>query len=291
MELGFHLANLSFTGGAPALRPTIARVAREVEAAGVQRLTVMDHVWQIRGYGPPENNMLEGYTLLGFLAAHTEKVLLHTLVTGVVYREPGLLAKEISTLDVLSGGRAALGIGAAWNEEESHGLGLPFPPITERFERLEEALKIFELMWSNSEEPFEGTYYSLGRTLNVPQLLNPDGTAGRKPYTMIGGVGEKKTLRLVAQYADACNLFAAADPERKLAILREHCDAVGRDYDTIEKTSTWSVGPETTREELLATLEPLRALGVTATYISSRDPEPLRSVELLASVVDELAAW
>src|SRR5215468_2132246 len=200
MELGLHIADFTWNSGVPALGPTLARHARNAEAAGITRITVMDHFWQIRGVGQAEHEMLEAYTVLGFLAAHTEKVLLHALVTGVIYREPGLLAKQISTLDVLSGGRARLGIGAAWNGEESAGLGFAFPPTAERFERLEETLQIILQMWSDDEGPYEGRHYQLGRTLNSPQPLSSP-----RPKILIGGTGERKTLRMVAQYADSCN--------------------------------------------------------------------------------------
>jgi len=201
------------------------------EDVGMGRVSVMDHVWQIGPLGPPEEPMLEAYTTLGYLAARTSRVELVAWVTAVSYRDPGLLAKIVSTLDVLSNGRAWLGIGAAWNGEESEGLGLFFPPTAERFERLEETLRICLQMWSDDDGPFEGTQYRLGRTLNSPQPL-------RRPHPpiLIGGGGEKKTLRLVAQYAQACNLFAFDDVERKLDILRRHCADVGRDYDEIEKT-------------------------------------------------------
>jgi alkanesulfonate monooxygenase len=171
MELGLHIADFTWPGGDAELGADLVRVAKTAEDAGIARLTVMDHVWQIGVIGPPEHAMLEAYTTLGFLAANTERVLLHTLVTGVVYREPGLVAKAVSTLDVLSGGRAGLGIGAAWNDEEAKGLGLPFPPTAERFERLEEALQICLQMWGDSDKPFDGTHYHLGRTLNSPQTL------------------------------------------------------------------------------------------------------------------------
>src|SRR5579884_2155860 len=177
--------------------------------------------------------MLEAYTTLGYLAAHTSRMQLLTVMTGVIYRYPGLLAKTVTTLDVLSGGRAWLGIGAAWNEEESRGLGLPFPPTAERFERLEETIKICLQMWSDDEGPFDGTHYHLGRTLNSPQALSKP-----HPPILIGGSGEKKTLRLVAKYAQACNLFPSPDLGRKLEVLRAHCQAEGMDYDAIEKTAT-----------------------------------------------------
>ena len=219
MELGLHIADFTWTGGAAALGPALARHARNAEAAGITRITVMDHFWQIRGVGPAEHEMLEAYTTLGFLAAHTQTVRLHTLVTGVIYRQPALLAKAVTTLDVLSGGRAGLGVGAAWNEAESLGLGFGFPPVAERFERLEEALQICLQMWSGSEAPYQGKHYQLGRTLNSPQSL-----ARPHPYLMIGGGGEKKTLRLVARYADACNIGASPAAGHKLDVLKQHCD-------------------------------------------------------------------
>ena len=175
--------------------------------------------------------MLEAYTTLGYLAACTSRAKLLTLVTGAVYRHPGILAKIVTTLDVLSGGRAWLGIGAAWNEEESRGLGIPFPPVAERFERLEETLQICLQMWRGDESPYRGRHYQLERPLNSPQSLTRP-----HPPIMIGGGGEKKTLRFVAKYADACNLFPGPDLARKLDVLRAHCDAEGRDYDEITKT-------------------------------------------------------
>lgn len=283
MELGLHIADFTWNGGAAELGPRLAQHAKNAEDAGITRITVMDHFWQIGPVGPVEHEMLEAYTALGFLAAHTERVRLHTLVTGVVYRAPGLLAKQISTLDVLSGGRAGLGIGAAWNEEESKGLGLPFPPTAERFERLEEAIQICQQMWSDSEASYEGKHYRLGRTLNSPQNLQ------KKPYLLIGGGGEKKTLRLVAQYADACNIFGGPDAARKLEVLKGHCETVGRDYDEIEKTAMISIDPSTTRDQLLATLEGLGKDGFTATYVFVKDiTEPSKITDLLGSVVPEV---
>src|SRR5205085_889982 len=194
-------------------------------------LSVMDHVWQIPNVGPVDHDMLEAYTTLGFLAAHSSRVKLLALVTGVTYRDPGLLAKAVTTLDVLSDGRAMLGIGAAWNEDESRGLGLFFPPTAERFERLEEALQICLQMWSDSDAPYQGAHYHLARTLNVPQAMTTP-----HPPILIGGGGEKKTLRLVAQYADGCNLFGGPELAHKLDVLKAHCAEVGRNYDDIEKT-------------------------------------------------------
>ncbi|HYI16672.1 MAG TPA: LLM class F420-dependent oxidoreductase [Thermomicrobiales bacterium] len=286
MDLGLHIANQTWNGGAAAMAPTLARVAKEAEEAGIKRITVMDHVWQIGVMGPPEDPMLEAYTTLGFVAAHTSRALLHVLVTGVVYREPGLLAKQVTTLDILSGGRAGLGIGAAWNDEESRGLGLPFPPTAERFERLEEAIQICLQMWSGSDEPYSGTHYQLERTLNSPQNLSQP-----RPYLMIGGSGEQKTLRLVAKYADACNIFFNEDAGRKLEVLKAHCEREGRDYDAIDKTSQARVTPTTTRDELLQQLETIRETGFTVAYAVCFGPEPLAGVELLGSVSQEIAGW
>src|SRR5580698_8126855 len=233
MKVGLHISDFTWDGGAEELRFRLADIAQRAELAGVDRISVMDHVWQIGHIGPPEHEMLEAYTALGWLAAKTERVKLLTMVTAVVYREPGLLAKAMTTLDVLSGGRTILGIGAAWNEDEARGLGLPFPPTAERFERLEEAILICKQMWSGSQAPFEGKHYHLARTLNSPQVLSRP-----HPPILIGGAGEKKTLRLVAQYADSVNFMAfGPDLARKADILREHCAAVGRDYDEIEKTT------------------------------------------------------
>src|SRR5580693_8594279 len=234
MKVGLHIPDFTWDGGPAALRVRLGEVAQHAEQAGVDRISVMDHVWQIGHLGPPEHEMLEAYTTLGWLAARTERVKLLTVVTAVVYRDPGLLAKSVTTLDVLSGGRAMLGIGAAWNEEESRGLGLFFPPLAERFERLEEALRIVRQMWSGEQGPFDGEHYHLARTLNSPQALSRP-----HPPILIGGSGEKKTLKLVARYADACNIAAYSLDEtaRKLEVLRQHCVNEGRDYDEIEKTA------------------------------------------------------
>jgi alkanesulfonate monooxygenase len=256
----------------------LGRVAEAADEAGFARISVMDHVWQIHVIGPAEHDMLEAYTALGYLAAKTKRAQLLAWVTAVVYRSPGLLAKSVTTLDVLSEGRAMLGIGAAWNDEESAGLGLDFPPTAERFERLEEALQIALQMWTDSEEPYEGKHYKLGRTLNVPQALSKP-----HPPILIGGGGEKKTLRLVAQYADACNLFDIPELERKLDILREHCQALGRDYDSIEKTVNSNLTPQPDGsgvDEYLANLERLNNLGIS--HVHSRLPEVynLKLIEL-----------
>lgn len=287
MDLGYHVPDFTWRGGAAELAPQLAEFVRTAERVGIARITVMDHVWQIHVIGPPEHEMLEGYTALGFIAAHTERVLLHTLVTGVVYREPGLLAKMVTTLDILSGGRAALGIGAAWNEDEARGLGLPFPPIGERFERLEEALQICLQMWSADDGPYDGAHYKLARTLSSPQPLSRP-----HPPIIIGGSGERRTLRLVAKYADACNLFPSPELAHKLDVLRAHCEREGRDYDEIEKTTLLGVDAETSPAELLEQLRGLHDLGFTVAYVSVRGTEPLPLLEMLGSeVIAEIAGW
>jgi F420-dependent oxidoreductase-like protein len=286
MDLGFHLPNFTYENTpASELAPAIARLARAAEHGGAKRITVMDHVWQVSIYGPPENAMLEAYTLLGFLAAQTEAVLLHTLVTGVTYRAPGLVAKQVATLDTLSGGRAGLGIGAAWNEDESLGLGLHLPPLKERFERLEEALQICLQMWSDDDGRFDGRHYRLTRTLSVPAPISLP-----RPYLLIGGSGEQKTLRLVAQYADASNFPVAADTPHKLEVLQRHCDDLDRDFSKVEKTTTTFITPATTRDELLGRLDAAHRLGFSVVYLAPATPRPFEAVELLASVADAAAA-
>ncbi|MGO9218315.1 MAG: LLM class F420-dependent oxidoreductase [Streptosporangiaceae bacterium] len=231
MKIGLQIPDFSTPGGPARLGEDLATVARTADDAGFEFLAVMDHFFQIQAVGPVDHEMLEAYTTLGYLAANTSRAKLLTLVTGVTYRNPGILAKIITSLDVLSGGRAWLGVGAAWNEEESRGLGIPFPPVAERFERLEETLQICLQMFRGDDSPFHGRHYQLERPLNSPlPLTRPH------PPILIGGSGEKKTLRLVAQYAQACNLFPGPELARKLDVLRGHCEAVGRDYDEIEKT-------------------------------------------------------
>jgi F420-dependent oxidoreductase-like protein len=231
MQIGLQIPDFTTPDGPVRLGANLATVARTADEAGFDFIAVMDHFFQIPPIGAPERAMLEAYTTLGYLAACTSRAKLLTLVTGTVYRHPGILAKTVTTLDVLSGGRAWLGIGAAWNEEESRGLGIPFPPVAERFERLEETLQICLQMWRGDESPYRGTHYQLDRPLNSPQSLTRP-----HPPIMIGGSGEKKTLRLVAKYGDACNLFLTPDVAHKLDVLRAHCEAEGRDYDEIIKT-------------------------------------------------------
>jgi F420-dependent oxidoreductase-like protein len=231
VKVGLQIPDFSWPGGPSSLGPELATVAKTADEAGFEFISVMDHFFQIGAVGPPEHDMLEAYTTLSYLAACTSRAKLVTLVTGVVYRHPGILAKIITTLDVLSGGRAWLGVGAAWNEEESRGLGIPFPPVAERFERLEETLQICLQMWRGDESPYHGRHYQLERPLNYPKALSQP-----HPPILIGGSGERKTLRFVAQYGQACNLFPGPDLARKLDVLRGHCQDVGRDYDEILKT-------------------------------------------------------
>jgi len=241
MRIGLQIPNFTWPSGPADIASTLGTIARTADEAGFASLWVMDHFFQIgsrdrsMGLGPAEDEMLEGYSALAYVAALTKKAKLGTMVTGVIYRYPGLLAKTVTTLDVLSGGRAYLGIGAAWNEREAHGLGVNFPSVAERFERLEEALQIVKQMWSDNNGPYNGKYYQLAETLNSPQPLSKP-----HPPILIGGGGEKKTLRLVAQYADACNLFGRMGDDTlhsKLEVLKRHCDEVKRDYAEIEKTT------------------------------------------------------
>jgi F420-dependent oxidoreductase-like protein len=241
MKLGLQISSFTWPGGAEAIGPTLASIVRTADDVGFDSIWVMDHFFQIRGVGPVEDPMLEGWTTLGFMAASSSRASLGLMVGGVHYRQPGLWVKAATTLDVLSGGRAWLGIGAAWNQEESEGLGFPFPPLGERFEMLEETLRIAHGMWQGergSEEAFAGHHYRANRLLNSPQSL-----ARPHPPIMVGGGGERKTLRLVARYADACNVFGGPVAiAHKYAVLREHCQAVGRPYDEIERTSLQSLG-------------------------------------------------
>ncbi len=235
MRIGLQIPSFTWAGGAEQLGPMLKRIGQAAEAAGFSSIWVMDHYFQIEMVGKVDEPMLEGYAALSYLAAVTERVRLGTMVTGVIYRHPGVLIKTVTTLDVLSGGRAYLGIGAAWNQREAVGLGVPFPPLKERFERLEECLQIAQQMWSGRVEPYQGKHYQLTETLSSPMPLSRP-----HPPILIGGGGEQKTLRLVAKYADACNLFAYGGSDfirGKLEVLRRHCDEIGRPYDEIERTS------------------------------------------------------
>ncbi|WP_280418135.1 LLM class F420-dependent oxidoreductase [Nocardia carnea] len=286
MELGFHVPIFEIDGGTAAIAGELARVGAAAEAAGASWLSFMDHFFQIEPTGlPAEANMLEGYTSLGFMAAHTSTIELGLLVTGVTYRHPGLLAKIVTTLDVLSGGRAALGIGAAWFEREHHGLGVPYPATGERFDRLEETLRICGQMWDpDNNGPFEGKYYQLAETLCAPQPLH-------RPKVLIGGGGEKRTLRLVARYGDACNLFASGTEEvaHKLDVLRRHCDDVGTDYERIRKTVLAGSPDPAALDDFVRQMSGYADLGVHTAIVMPPGGSPAAWVDRVAPVVPQLA--
>ena len=236
-RIGLQLPSFTFPGGPAAIRPTLLTIAQAAEANGFASLWVMDHLFQLppdTGLGGPDAPMLEAYTTLGFLASSTSHIALGPMVASAVYREPGLLVKAATSLDVLAGGRTYLGLGAAWYEREARGLGLPFPPRRERFERLEETLRIARAMWSGSREPIVGRHYRLD-----DPLLNPPPVSSPRPRILLGGGGERKTLRFVAEYADACNILVPdpGESRHKLEVLRRHCDEVGRDFGEIETTA------------------------------------------------------
>jgi F420-dependent oxidoreductase-like protein len=280
MRIGLSIGEFSSPNGPDCLGADLARVAQTADQLGFEALTVMDHYFQIGLMGPPEWPMLEGYTLLGYLAGQTRRMKLGTLVTGVHCRHPGLLAKIVTTLDVLSGGRAFLGIGAGWNEAESRGLGVPFPPLAERFERLEETLRICIQMWHGSEEPIVGRHYQLERPLNSPQSISRP-----HPPIVIGGGGEQKTLRLVARYADACNLFPTPEIPHKLDVLRRYCEQEGRDFSEIERTSMYQFdasGGQAAVDETLRTLEWLGGMGIQTVYFGVADVYAMKPLEVVA---------
>ena len=281
MRLGLHYWNYSTPPDPAETAATLAETARVAEQAGVSSFTVMDHYFQMEQAGSAAEPMLEGYTTLGYVAAKTERMTLGLLVTGVMYRHPGLLAKIVTTLDVLSGGRARLGIGASWYEREQRGLGVPVVPVAERFERLEETLQICLQMWSDNNGGFHGRHYQLAETLCVPAPI-------RRPHPpiLVGGGGERKTLRLAARYADACNLFGTSptDVAHKLAVLRSHCDAEGRDYDRIVKT-VLAVRPVLADVDgFVAAAGEYAALGVTEVE-TMPDRHPVEFAEQLAERV------
>jgi len=287
MKLAIHCANLSWPGGPPALGPTLAALARTADQGGVATLTMMDHYFQMEALGGPPEPMLEGYTSMGFLAGATSSVELGLLVTGVTYRHPGLLAKIVTTLDVLSGGRALLGIGAAWYEREHAGLGVPFASTSERFERLEESLQVCRQMWSDEDGAFEGRHYQLAETVCVPPPTRPGG-----PRVLIGGSGERKTLRLVAKYADACNLFGVARDEvaHKIRVLDGHCETEGRDPAAVRRTVIVGDDPLDDIDGFLRRMEQYAALGIDQVWVGPRAEDPVGSVtEICERVLPRLA--
>jgi F420-dependent oxidoreductase-like protein len=276
MELDLHVSRFDWAGGPAGIGPGVADLAGRAEALGVRTLSVMDHFFQMDWMAPAEDPMLECYTALAFVAGRTSTLRLRTLVTGVTYRHPGILAKTVTTLDVVSGGRAELGIGAAWYEREHRGLGVPFPPTAERFERLEEAILVCLQMWSDDDGPFVGTHYSLGAT-----LCRPEPVSSPRPRILIGGSGERKTLRLVAQYADACNIFGGPEEvAHKLDVLRRHCDDVGRDFAEIEVTAMFrEVAPDATPDDVVRGAEAFAAVGVDTLVTGAVGDDPAAWLE------------
>ena len=289
MKLGIHFANFTLPGGPGALATTLAETAKVAEEAGCAKFTLMDHYFQMELFATAQDPMLEGYTSLGFLAGQTEYMQLGLLVTGVTYRHPGLLAKIVTTLDVLSQGRAQLGLGAAWYEREHLGLGVAYPSTSERFECLEETLQICLQMWSDNDGPYAGKHYQLAETICQPRPVSEP-----RPSILIGGGGEKKTLRLVAKYADACNLFASSTDEvaHKLDVLRQHCDAEGRDYASIEKTLVGSTMNLSDPDEFISAMQGYGAIGIDLVEVTPRSSDPVGWVnEFALHVAPRLAEF
>ena len=288
MNLDFHCHRFDWAGGPAGIGPGVGDLAQRAEAIGVRTLSFMDHWFQMDWMAPASDPMLEGYSALGFVAGATERLRLRLLVTGVTYRHPALLAKTVTTVDVLSGGRAELGIGAAWYEREHNGLGVPFPPTAERFERLEEAIQICLQMWSDNNGAFSGKHYQLAETLCSPMPVSQP-----RPRILIGGSGERKTLRLVAQYADACNIFGGVDEvAQKLDVLRRHCDDVGRDPNEIEVTAMYrELPPDATVDDVVAGAEQLAKVGVATLVTGAVGDDPPGWLEsTFGPAMDRLAA-
>ncbi|MER2598338.1 MAG: TIGR03560 family F420-dependent LLM class oxidoreductase [Caldilineales bacterium] len=292
MNIGLQVPSFKYPGGTAAIRPVLKNIATTAEQAGFHSLWVMDHYYQIKGlFGEAYTDpMLESYTTLGYFAGLTEKVYLGVLVTGVIYRHPAVLLKTVSTLDIVSGGRAYLGIGAAWYEEEARGFGIPYPPTTERFEYLEDGLQLAKTLWNNDESAFTGRHVSAPAITNNPRPL-----AQPHPRILIGGMGHNKTLRMVAQYADACNFFEGAGMEAMqgaLNALKGHCEALGRDYTTIEKTSLGTVhlSGNDTVEGVLRRLRRLSEMGFTHAIFNMPDVYTLTPLETFAREIIPAAA-
>jgi F420-dependent oxidoreductase-like protein len=283
VRIGIHYANFTHPDWDTRLAHRLTETARVADQGGASLFTVMDHWFQMENLGGPSEPMLEGYTTLGYLAGQTENVRLSLLVTGTTYRHPGLLAKIVTTLDVLSRGRAMLGIGAAWYDREHAGLGVPFPSTAERFERLEETLQVVGQMWSEDDGAYEGKHYRLAETVNVPPPVQRP-----HPPILIGGSGERKTLRMVAQYADACNLFGESPDvvRHKLEVLRRHCDDLGRDYDSIEKTMIAMGDPVADTDAFLASMGEYAALGISLITLMPPTDDP---VGWTATVCEDVA--
>ena len=282
MKLAIHFPNFTLPGEPASLAGILAATAKAADEGGCETMTLMDHWFQMEQRAPATDPMLEGYTSLGFLAGQTKRLKLGLLVTGVTYRYPGLLAKTVATLDVLSEGRAFLGIGAAWYEKEHHALGVPYPPISQRFEMLEEAIQICEQMWSYDDGPYEGKHYQLAETICRPRPLQSP-----RPPILIGGSGEQKTLRLVAKYADACNLFDIGFEElaRKLAILDAHCESFGRDPASVQRTALAAGDVLADVDGFLSKMERYASLGISQVWIAPPAPDPAGYVTRLTETV------
>jgi F420-dependent oxidoreductase-like protein len=292
MKIGLQVPNFTWPGGDASIASHLTEIAQTADNAGFYSLWVMDHFFQIPMVGKVDEPMLESYSALSFMAAQTKHVRLGAMVTGVIYRHPGILVKAVSTLDVLSGGRAYLGIGAAWNGQEAQGLGVPFPPLKERFERLEETLQIARQMWSGKVSPYEGKHFHLDQTLNQPQPLTRP-----HPPILVGGSGEKVTLGLVAKYADACNIFAGDDVKARhlLDVLKTHCDKVGRNYDEIEKTCLYSINLSSgnmTTHQLVDRLRKLCDLGFSHVIVNMPNVAEIKPLEIIGKeVIPQIKDW
>ncbi len=292
MHIGLQIPSFKYPGGTAAIRPTLKEIVTVAEDAGFYSLWVMDHYYQIQNlfgeaYSDP---MMEAYTTLGYLAGLTEKAYLGTMVTGVIYRHPSVLLKIINTLDIISGGRTYLGVGAAWYEDEAKGLGIPYPSTAERFEWLEETLQLAHALWASDETSFSGKHVTAPKITNNPRPLSDP-----HPRILIGGTGPQKTLRLVAQYADACNIFEFVGPDKMqsaLDTLKEHCARLGRDYDTIEKTSLGTVHLAVGHDTLESVLERIRmlaAMGFTHAIFNMPNVYEIAPLEIFADEIMPIA--
>ncbi len=284
MRVGLQVPNFTWPGGNAEIGKRLADIGKTADDAGFVSLWVMDHFFQIRNVGPYTDPMLEGYSALNYLAAITRRVRLGTMVTGVVYRHPGVLVKTVTTLDVLSGGRAYLGIGAAWNDQESKGLGIPFPPLKERFERLEETLQIAQQMWAGDTKPYQGKHYQLAEPVNSPQPVSKP-----HPPILIGGMGEKKTMRFVARYGDACNLFARAGADvlrQRLDLIKRYCDEIGRPCEQIERTSLDTIDLRSmTPKAVIERWKALADLGIQQVITNMPNVYELKPLEVLGKEI------
>lgn len=287
MNIGLQIPSFKYPGGTVAIRPKLKEIVTTAEEAGFYSLWVMDHYYQIKGlFGEAYTDpMLEAYTTLGYFAGLTEKARLGVLVTGVIYRHPAVLMKMVNTLDILSGGRAYFGIGAAWYEDEAKGNGIPYPPTSERFEQLEDSLKLAKALWASDEISFTGKHFSAPAITNNPRPLSSP-----HPRIMIGGTGPNKTLRMVAQYADACNIgdwVGSENMQKSLDTLKGHCEALGRDYDTVEKTclGTVNLSAKDTVSSVISRVKELSAMGFTHAIFNMPDVSSITPLKTFAKEI------